>query len=221
MNVEDAINKRRSVRKFKDKEISADEVMDLLDAARKAPSSGNLQSWKFILVKNQDSKNQVADACFQQNWISSAPLIIVVVALMEDVKRHYGVRGEMLYSVQNCALAVENLLLRATDLGLSATFVSAFEEGMIKRLLKIPDHTRPQAIIPIGFSDEVHDTKLLESLESMCYFEQYGGRVEDFDEAFYQWSGMAKKQVDKLLRKVKKGSVALKDRINEKVNKKD
>ncbi len=220
MNVEDAINKRRSVRKFKDKEISADEVIELLDAARKAPSSGNLQSWKFILVKNQDSKNQVADSCFQQNWISQAPLIIVVVALIKDVKRHYGVRGEMLYSVQNCALAIENLLLRATDLGLSATFVSAFEEGMIKRILKIPDTARPQAVIPIGYSDEINDNKLLESIESMCYFENYGGRVEDFDEAFYQWSGIAKKQIDKVLRKVKKGSIALKDKIQERIKQK-
>lgn len=218
MDFDKCLEKRRSVRKFKDKEVHPDDILDLIDAARQAPSAGNLQSWKFIVIKNQNTKNKIADACFQQNWIAQAPVIIVIVANIEEVKRMYGVRGEMLYSIQNCALAAQNLLLKAADLGLGTSIVSAFEEGMLKRILNVPDEVRPQTIITVGYSDEEPPRKILHTLESMTYFEGYGGRVEDWDEAFYEWSGMMKKQADKIIEKVKKGSKSLKEKI---LNKKE
>jgi len=213
MDFDKCLENRRSIRKFKDKEIHPDDVIELIDAARKAPSAGNLQSWKFIVIKNQNIKNKIADACFQQNWISQAPIIIVVTANIDEIKRMYGVRGEMLYSVQNCALATQNILLKASNMGLSTSMISAFEEGMLKRILKIPDEARPQTIITVGYSDELPPKKILHTIESMTYFDEYGGRVEDWDEAFYEWSGMMKKQAEKLISKIKKGSDSLKDKI--------
>ena len=213
MDFDKCLENRRSIRKFKDKEIHPDDVIELIDAARKAPSAGNLQSWKFIVIKNQNIKNKIADACFQQNWISQAPIIIVVTANIDEIKRMYGVRGEMLYSVQNCALATQNILLKASNMGLSTSMISAFEEGMLKRILKIPDEARPQTIITVGYSDELPPKKILHTIESMTYFDEYGGRVEDWDEAFYEWSGMMKKQAEKLISQIKKGSDSLKDKI--------
>lgn len=213
MDFDKCLENRRSIRKFKDKEVHPDDVIELIDAARKAPSAGNLQSWKFIIIKNQNIKNKVADACFQQNWISQAPIIIVVCANIDEVKRMYGVRGEMLYSIQNCALATQNILLKATEMGLCSSVISAFEEGMLKRILKIPDEARPQTIITVGYSDEFPPKKILHTIESMTYFDEYGGRIEDWDEAFYEWSGMMKKQADKLISKIKKGSDSLKNKI--------
>jgi len=219
MEFGECIDKRRSVRKFLDKQVSPDDLIDLIDAARKAPSSGNLQSWKFICVKNQNNKNEISDACFQQNWISQAPLLIVVVSQNDNLKRHYGVRGDVLYSIQDAALASQNILLKATELGLGSCFVSAFEEGMIKRILKIPDALRPQSIIAIGYSDDRPKKKILENIEAITYFESYGERVEDWDEAFYQWSGIMKKNVEAILNKIKKTSKSLKDKIKEKLEK--
>lgn len=215
MELKEAIEKRRSIRKFQDREVPPDHVIELIDAARQAPSSGNLQSWKFILIKGQTAKNHIADACFQQNWISHAPVLIVVLGMIENVSRYYGVRGEMLYSIQNCALAAENILLRAVDLGLGGTMVSAFDEGMVKRILEIPDTMRPQAIIAIGYPGEMPPKKMLGSLESMIYFEKCRTRVENWDEAFYEWSGIMKEKVQKLLAKIKKESKTFKERVKE------
>lgn len=216
MDLDECIEKRRSVRKFKDKEVHPDDVVDMIDAARKAPSAGNLQSWKFIVVKNQDKKNKIADCCFQQNWVSEAPIIIIVIANIDEIKQEYGTRGEVLYSIQNCALAAQNLMLKATDLGLSTTYISAFEEGMLKREFKIPDNMRANAIIPVGYADENPRTKHLHSIDTMTYFESYGDTVEDWDEAFYEWSGLMKKHSDKIISKIKKGSKSLKEKISEK-----
>jgi nitroreductase len=215
MDVREAVEKRRSIRKFLDKDVPPDFVIELIDSARQAPSSGNLQSWKFILVKNQEIKNQVADACFQQNWLSRAPVLVVVVAFIEGVSRYYGVRGEMLYSVQNCALASQNIMLRAVELGLSTTMVSAFDEGMIKRCLGIPESMRPQAVIAVGYGDETPRKKLLSSIESLVYFEKFGARVESWDEAFYEWSGIMKDKARYILNKVKKAGTALRERVQE------
>ena len=221
MDLDKCINRRRSIRKFKDKPVDPDDVLKLIDAAKKAPSAGNLQSWKFIVIKKQSTINKIADACFQQNWISEAPLIIVVVANIEEIKRMYGVRGEMLYSIQNCAFAAENLILKAVDLGLDTTIVSAFEEGMMKRLLKIPDNFRPQIIITVGYGDEEPPRKTIHTLESVTYFENFKGRVEDWDEAFYEWSGIMKKHVTNTLKKLRKGSLNIKNKIINKFNSND
>ena len=132
MDVKEAIETRRSIRKFSPKELHPEEIIDIVDAGRYAPSAGNQQNWKFILIKDQSKKNDLADACFQQNWMASAPLIICVVGMTDDVKRMYGTRGEMLYSIQNCAMAAQNIMLRAHEMGFGSCMVSAFEEGMVK-----------------------------------------------------------------------------------------
>jgi len=217
MNIDECIEKRRSIRKYKEKQVSAEDALSLIDAARKAPSAGNLQSWKFILIKNQNTKNQVADACFQQNWISQAPLVIVIVAMNSELKQHYGTRGEMLYSIQDCALAGQNIMLKATSLGLDTCFASAFEEGMMRRVLGIPDSERAHAVITVGYGDEEPKDKILNNLETITYFDGYGGRVEDWDEAFYIWSGIMKKHATAIINGIKKGTSKLKDQIKKKL----
>lgn len=221
MDVKEAIETRRSIRKFSPKELHPEEIIDIVDAGRYAPSAGNQQNWKFILIKDQSKKNNLADACFQQNWMASAPLIICVVGMTDDVKRMYGTRGEMLYSIQNCAMAAQNIMLRAHEMGFGSCMVSAFEEGMVKRILDLGDEGRPQSFICIGHSTDTPDKKLLKSLENLVYFEGMFGRVEDFNDAFYMWSGIGKKTGEKLLAKMKEGVGSLRDRINKKFEKDD
>lgn len=216
MDVGVAITKRRSIRKFKSKSIDPEVLLELVDAARHAPSSGNIQPWKFILVKDQNKKNQIADACFQQLWMSEAPVIIGIVCLVEEVKRNYGIRGEAFYSIQDCAMAAQNILLKAEELGLGGCCVSAFEEGMMKRILGLEDGVRAQMLIPIGYSADEPNKKNLKTIESMTYFEGYGGRVESFDEAFYNWSGIMANTGKKILAKFKGGYSGIKDIISEK-----
>jgi len=221
MNVDECIENRRSIRRFKDKQVNADDALSLVDAARKAPSAGNLQAWKFILIKNQSKKNQIADACYQQNWISEAPLLIVPVSLNEEVKRHYGTRGDILYTIQDCALASQNIMLKAKSLGLDSCFVSAFEEGMIKRILSIPDNARAQAIIAIGYADETPKDKIINNIEAVIYFEEYLGRLDnDFDEAFYNWSGIMKKHATAILENIRKHSSKIHSKLKDQIKNK-
>jgi len=218
MDVKEAIEKRRNVKSWLPKDIHNDTIIELIDAARKAPSSGNLQDWKFILVKKQEQKEQIADACYQQLWLADAPVLIVVEGMIAEAKRMYGTRGEVLYMIQDCAMAAENIILRATELGLSCAIVGAFEEGMVKRLLSIPDEFRPLMVIGVGYSNETPSHKELKTLENITYFHKHRERVENYNEAFYRWSGMMEDKVKSLASKVKEGTT-LTDKIKGKFKK--
>ena len=93
MEVFECIKTRRAVRKFEKKEVTWDNVSMILDAGRLAPSSGNIQNWKFIVALDEGKRKAVAEACLQQWWIADAPVIIVIVGEPAKGKRFYGKRG--------------------------------------------------------------------------------------------------------------------------------
>jgi nitroreductase len=181
MNVFEAIATRRTIRKFTMQEVPMEILGVILDAGRYAPSAGNLQNWKFILIKNKDNRAKIAEASMQQMWIAEAPVIVVVCAEIEKVRQYYGIRGERLYAIQNCAAAIQNMLLTAHALGLASAWIGAFDETMLRRAINIPEDIRPQAILPIGYPDEIVPAPTHYMLENVCYFESYGSRIANIE----------------------------------------
>lgn len=177
MNVFEAIVTRRSIRKFMAKDVPMEILGVILDSGRYAPSAGNLQSWKFIIVKDNDNKQKIAEAAMQQMWIAEAPVLIVVCAELEKTKMFYGIRGERLYVIQNCSAAIQNMLLTTHALGLASTWVSAFDDDMLRKAIGAPEDVRPQAILPIGYPDEIVPTPIRYTLENTCFFESYGRKI--------------------------------------------
>jgi len=184
MNVFEAIATRRSIRKFTSQDIPMEILGIILDAGRYAPSAGNVQNWKFIIVKNKDNRQRIAEASMQQMWIAEAPVIVVVCAEIEKIRQFYGIRGERLYAIQNCAASIENMLLTAHALGLASTWIGAFDETMLRRAANIPEDVRPQAILPFGYPDEVVPAPTHYVLENVCFFESYGSRIVNMERVF-------------------------------------
>lgn len=181
MNVFEAVATRRSIRKFTSQDIPMEILGVVLDAGRYAPSAGNIQNWRFILVKDPANKQRIAEACMQQLWIAEAPMVLVVYAETEKIKQFYGIRGERLYSVQNCSAAIQNMLLTAHALGLGSCWISAFDEDMLKRALGIPGDLRPQAVLPIGYPDEIVPAPTRIDMEDLCFHEGYGNRYKNIE----------------------------------------
>ena len=178
MTLFEAIATRRSIKKFSSQDVPMELIGQILDAGRYAPSSGNVQNWKFILVRDRDVINSVTEGCMDQNWIAQAPALIVVCSSLNKVKSFYGTRGEMLYSIQNCAAAIQNMLLTTHSIGLASSWVSLFDERVINRVLNIPSgDVRAQAILPIGYPDEIVPAPTRYTLENVCYFNSYGSRI--------------------------------------------
>jgi len=150
LEVFEAIKTRRSIRAFTQEEVSDREIEKILDAARWAPSAGNIQPWIFVVVRNPKMKRRLSEAALNQSFIEEAPVVIVVCADQERAGRGYGSRGVNLYCIQDTAAATENILLAARALGLGACWVGAFDEEEVGRILKAPREVRPVAIVPIG-----------------------------------------------------------------------
>ena len=143
MEVKEAIKKRRSVNSFLDKKVDLDIVAGILDVAKEAPSSGNLQNWKVVVIDDKDKKDKISSACLNQKWINQAGVVLVICNDYENVNRMYGSRGKDIYSVQNCAAFIQNILIAATDIGLASCWIGSFELDKVRMILKIPDDVRP------------------------------------------------------------------------------
>jgi len=155
MKVFEAIKKRRSIRKFNStKEVTDEQIEKLLEAARWAPSAGNLQSWFFVVVRDSKIKEQLVGAARGQDFIAEASVIIVSCADLERSSSRYGNRGSSLYAFQDATIATQNLWLATTEMGLGTVWVGAFDEDKVARILNLASHLRPIAIFPIGYPAE-------------------------------------------------------------------
>ncbi|MBD3319032.1 nitroreductase family protein [Candidatus Woesearchaeota archaeon] len=198
MDLYRVIEKRRSVRAFMPDEIEFDKIANIIEAARHAPSAGNLQAWKFIVIWEEKTRHAIAELCVRQEWIAQAPVLIVVCAELEAEKEFYGQRGE-LYALQSAAAATEHLLLAATKEGLGSCWVGAFQEGQVSRLLEIPDKARPTAIIALGYHEGGVAPMVKKKVEDITFFHKWGNRTSDLIAKKHEYY----KYLEKILQKGK------------------
>ena len=178
MNLNELLKRRYSCRSYIDKEVKDEDLALILNNAILAPSAGNLQVWRFIIVKDKEKREKVAIACLQQKWMAQAPVHIVIVADLKYSKAHYGSRGE-LYAVQDCTLAASNILLTASSLNLDSCFISAFDEDMLKRTLEIPNGLTRYVVITLGYSNEKPEEKKRYNISMLTSFNSYGAGRQD------------------------------------------
>lgn len=202
METLDCIKKKAQIRLFNpNKPVDRHTLLKILDAGRWAPSSGNIQNWKFIVVNDPEKKKIIANATLQAELVNSAPMAIVVCSLTEDVERDYGKRGKELYAIQNTAAAIQNILLAAHDLGLGATWIYAFAEPKIRKALEIRGYADIHAIVLIGYPDTATKRPVGErrtQLARLVWFNMWKGRGA---ESFWPISKHLKKIKEKLKRK--------------------
>jgi nitroreductase len=169
-----AINERRSIRKFKSIDIEENIIEILFNAAQMAPSAGNMQGRDYIIVTDPEIKNQLIKAAYDQKFIGQAPIVIIFIANIERSSNIYGERG-LLYAIQDATASVNNLMLAAHDLGLATCWVGAFDEDVVKNILKIPIELelKPVAIIPIGYPDEFPIMPHRMSLDILLHWEKW------------------------------------------------
>lgn len=173
MEIFEAIKQRRSIRAYKREDVSEGEVKKLIDAARLAPSAGNIQPWEFVIIKDAEIKKKLATAALDQTFIKEASVVIVVCADEARSSRRYGNRGATLYCLQDTAAAIQNILLAAHALGLGTCWVGAFREELVKKALNTPLNMRPVAIIPVGHAAEKPRAPSRRVLEEIVHYETF------------------------------------------------
>lgn len=194
--VQEIIKARRNIRKFTPKIVSWEKVAEVLDAARYAPSSGNLQNWKFIVVQDEGKKQALAAASHDQYDITAAGVLIVVCGESVKAERYYGTRGARLFTIQNCAAAIQNMLLTAQEMGLGTAWIGAFDEEAVREAVSIPEEVRPQAIIALGHPAEQPEVPPKYPLHSLVYFNKWGGPAKDMERYLNLTAAVLKRRVD-------------------------
>jgi nitroreductase len=175
LDVLEAIKKRRSIRAYTTKEVSDEDVERLIEAARWAPSAGNIQPWAFVVVKDVETKRKLSSATLQ-TLIQEAPVAIVVCADAARSSRVYGSRGEKLYSIQDTAAATQNILLAAQELGLATCWVGAFRENEVAKAVKTPTNLRPVAMVAVGYPAERPVAPQRRSFNEIVHYKTFGGK---------------------------------------------
>jgi len=172
MDVYDAILQRRSVRSYLPREVPKALIQRMLEAARWAPSGSNMQSWKFIVVRDPRVLEMVRKV--SPGMFGKPPAAIVVCS---DRSRAYELGGELgrdYGAIVDSALATENLVLAACSLGLATCIVKSFAESAVSELLDLPEHIKPELIVIVGYPKEVPRPPPKLPLKDMTYEEKFG-----------------------------------------------
>jgi nitroreductase len=169
MDVFTAIRQRRSVRAYKAVEVEEEKLKKILEAARLSPSASNRQEWKFIVVRNEETKKKLAKAAFGQSFIGEAP--VVLVACGTESKAIMAC-GQPAYTV-DVSIACSFMILLAHELGIGTCWIGAFKEDEVKKILKIPDSVRIVAMIPLGYPDEDPSQRSRKGLDQIISFEKF------------------------------------------------
>jgi nitroreductase len=171
MKVLEAIQKRRSVRKYKENPIPEEALLRVLEAARLAPSGKNFQPWKFIIVKDKALKEKLARASAGQYFIARAPIIIVGCGFPDNCYARMG-RYMKSWSV-DVTIALEHLILQAQEEGLGTCWIGSFEEGEVKALLNVPEEVKVLALTPLGYPEEIPAFRGRKSLDEIISYDRY------------------------------------------------
>lgn len=191
MDLSRAIQNRRSIRKFTDKIVSKDTILEIIEAARWAPSACNRQLWEFVIITNSVTKKQIAEeACFNQKFLRQAPVLIVV--FYDDTKERREEKGPSKHdSIQSAAAAIQNMHLKAYSLGLGSLWVCAIKKMLkLNEILKVPDTIRPIAIIALGYPAENPPAPKRRIIESFVHYEKFQGLKDSYPNSTHpqDWS---------------------------------
>ncbi|MBW2059290.1 MAG: nitroreductase family protein [Deltaproteobacteria bacterium] len=166
----DAIKSRRTIRRFRGDPVPEETVRAVLDAGRWAQSFNNAQPWKFILIRDRETKKRLSDEAGKSVYykgIAEAPVTIAICTDPEEDPHHW---------IEAGCNAHQNMALAAYSLGLGSSWIAVLDtdsEQPIKKVLGIPKNVRVLSLMPLGYPDE-NPTAKRKPLEEIVHYEKYG-----------------------------------------------
>ena len=181
------INKRASLRKYKEKEISKEGLDIIINSAIKAPTAGNMMMYSILKITDEKMKEILSKTCDNQPFIKKAPVILIFLADMQKWYDYYKLckvedikspgMNDFMLSVNDAIIACQNAVLAAESLGSGSCYIGDIMENyeVHKELLNLPDYTFPAAMITLGYYPE--NTKRV-------YKERFNKEYVVFDEKY-------------------------------------
>ncbi|HEC77430.1 MAG TPA: nitroreductase [Thermoplasmatales archaeon] len=165
------VRKRKSVRRYKKKDIPDETIKEIIECARLAPSAKNLQEWKFIVVKDEEKKKKLVDVAKGQRFVGEAYAVIAGVAISTNYVMTNGVPAHYV----DLAIAMEHISLSAAEKGIGTCWIGAFYQDKAKQVLEVPEECEIVALMTLGYPEEElkPEEKNRKKMEEIICWEKY------------------------------------------------
>ncbi len=146
----DLVKQRYSVRAYKAMPVEDEKLLGVLEAARLAPTASNRQPFQLIVIHTKGREEELR-RIYSPSWFVEAPIVVCICSMpfqgwvRQDRKNYRDV---------DVAIAMDHLILAATDLGLGTCWIGAFNPGETQRILKLPEDVEPIVFTPLGYPDD-------------------------------------------------------------------
>jgi nitroreductase len=180
MKLDQILNTRRSVRSFDSRPVNEKNIISIIEAARLAPSACNSQTWRFIFVTRKEIIRRICHDAMRpvipNRWLEQAPLVIVGCSQLDVIANRIGgrVTGIEYYKI-DLGIAMEHMVLKATELGLGTCWIGWFDENKLKDILVIPKKIKVSALLAVGYPKETTEKKRKRKpVEKIVFSEKWG-----------------------------------------------
>lgn len=164
MSFTNLITNRYSVRAYSNRKVEKEIIIELLEAARLAPSAVNYQPWKFIVITEEQELASIHEV-YHRTWFREAPVCIVACADHEQSWKRKSDGKD--FADVDLAIAIDHLILKATELNLGTCWICNFDVEMVRQKLALPDHMEPIALIPVGYINSAAPEKKRKELSEI------------------------------------------------------
>lgn len=179
------IKARRSIRRYKDKPVEREKIVQCLEAARLAPSAENVQPWRFIVVDDPGLKHELSLHAFSgiyrpTQFAAKAPVIIVILARLDILANRIGkqIQGIHYYFIDT-GIAGEHFALQAQELGLGTCWIGWFHSKKVRKVLKIPRSYKIVSLMSLGYPDgsPLKEKKRM-TIDEMAWFNGFNKKLK-------------------------------------------
>jgi len=173
MKFSQLITNRYSVRNYKNQPVENEKLLQVLEAARIAPTAVNFQPFHLLVFREKEKRERLIET-YQRDWIKSAPVIILACAdYSQSWKRSYDGKDSADIDV---AIAVDHMTLQATELGLGTCWVCNFDAENCAEILGLPAHIEPLVMLPLGYPADQVSEKKRKNLNEIVHWEMFQGQ---------------------------------------------
>ena len=172
MELNEALFKRRSIRKFKADPVDREILLELVEKAVLAPSASNLQAWRFCVI---DEENLVRKVDMFSPGLSGKPPVIIAVcsdygyAQQKTSGSNYKAYG----CIMDASMAAENLMLAALEYGLGTCAIKSYNDAAVRKLLKLPESIHLEMLISLGYPDADPKMPARKGLDEVVFFNSW------------------------------------------------
>jgi nitroreductase len=177
MSVKEIIAQRRSIRRYLDKSVEREKILECLEAARLAPSADNVQPWRFLVIDDPELRDKFAKEVFSgiysiSKFAVKAPVLIMILARLDIIANRIGkqIQNFHFYLIDS-GIAGEHIVLQAEELGLGTCWIGWFNSRKARKVLNIPRKYKIVSLLSMGYYEKKPSReKKRKKLEDIAWF---------------------------------------------------